>query len=75
MKRSALQRRRWGPQLRFRAGARLSSSEFGRLTTSKGARVFRCSTSFTISLRWKPCSPRSMDTVSSPRSFGSVLTP
>ena len=49
------------------------SSEYGRLTTSKRGSVFSQSSSFWISLRLGPRSPRSIDTVISPRLFGSTL--
>ena len=63
------------PQRRFSGLARPSRSETGRTTRSYGGCCFRYATSLPISLAWKPASPRSMETVSSPRSFGSTDTP
>ena len=43
--------------------ARPISSEYGRLTTSGGGSSFSQSSSLSISLRWRPCSPCSIETV------------
>ena len=51
------------------------SRDVGMTTTSKGGWPWRYWTSFRTSFAWNPSSPRRVETVRSPRSFGSTETP